>query len=513
MHPTPYPELNQVLAELVTKVQTILGPAFVGAYLQGSFALGDFDQDSDVDFVIVTQDDLTARQVEALQVVHEQVYDLASEWAKHLEGSYFPAEILRNPSVQGGELWYLEHGARSLVRSDHCNTLLVRWIVREKGVPLAGPPPHTLVDPIPGDLLRAEMFEALAYWGQTILDDPEPYNNRFYQSYIVLNWSRMLHDLVRGYPGSKRAGAAWAKATLNPCWSDLIDGAWAGRPDPARQVRQPADPQAFEETLRFVRHVMEQARAFAESATAAPIPDRRVWGRDGKEMVRVSAGEFLYGEDRQAMSLPEFWIDRTPVTNAEFARFVQATGYRTTAEQTGLGCANTGDRWEDLPGADWRHSGGPQTGIQAKADHPVVQVSWADAVAYATWAGKRLPSEQEWEKAARGTAGREYPWGDHEPTPALCNFGKNERGTTTPVGRYSPQGDSPYGCVDMAGNVWEWTASDDENGDKILRGGGWSHPAAYVRAVLRSPHHPDDRYDTDGFRCVAGTWADENPGS
>ena len=255
--------------------------------------------------------------------------------------------------------------------------------------------------------------------------------------------------------------------------------------------------------LAFARSRSEQ-----HTQTHTPAQDRRVWGKDSKEMVPVPAGEFLYGGDRQKVSLPEFWIDKTPVTNREFARFVQATGYETIAERTGIGCANIGGKWQDIQGADWRHPGGPGTDIQSKTHHPVVQVSWADAAAYATWAGKRLPTEQEWEKAARGVDGREYPWGNKEPTRELCNFGQNEQGTT-PVGTYSPQGDSPYGCADMAGNVWEWTASQHEDGGRVLRGGGWSHPAEYVRPALRSPHHPDDRYDTDGFRCACGAMPGE----
>jgi len=234
------------------------------------------------------------------------------------------------------------------------------------------------------------------------------------------------------------------------------------------------------------------------------IGDCRIWVKDGKEMVRVPAGEFLYGDEKILISLPEFWIDKTPVTNSEFARFVEATGYRTAAEITGIGCANIGGKWQDTPGADWLHPGGPQTDIQTRADHPVVQVSWEDAAAYARWAGKRLPTEQEWEKAGRGIDGRAYPWGNQEPTWELCNFNRLEKGTT-PVGKYSPRGDSPYGCVDMAGNVWEWTASDSEDGGaKILRGGGWSHPAGFMRVTLPSPHDPNDRYDTDGFRCASG---------
>jgi len=232
-------------------------------------------------------------------------------------------------------------------------------------------------------------------------------------------------------------------------------------------------------------------------------PRRQTWHKDTKEMVFVPEGQFLYGEKKEPVFLPAYWIDKTPVTNTEFERFVQATGYKTTAEKIGTGCANIHGKWEEITGADWRHPGGLEMeDYKSKAYHPVVQVSWEDAMAYARWAGKRLPTEQEWEKAARGVDGREYPWGEQEPTSELCNFNMHEGGTTT-VGKYSPQGNSPFGCMDMSGNVWEWTSSVGEAGGRVLRGGGWSHPAEYVRLVLRPIHDPDERYDTDGFRCVS----------
>jgi predicted nucleotidyltransferase len=249
----------------VWRIREILGDDFVGAYLQGSFAVGDFDEHSDVDYVVVVEDELTPDQVDALQVMHEQVYGLNSEWAKHLEGSYFPREVLRDRSKRGAELWYLDHGARSLVRSDHCNTLLVRWVVREKGVILAGPAPETLVHPISEDSLRGEVFETLTCWGRQILGDPTAYNNQFYQGFIVLSYCRMLHDLLRGYPGSKREGAEWARFALDASWSDLIDRAWDTRPDPAHQVRQPANPEDLERTLRFVEHIMGEAEAYVSN--------------------------------------------------------------------------------------------------------------------------------------------------------------------------------------------------------------------------------------------------------
>ena len=257
MFPTPYVELNQVLSDLVSRMQEILGDNFVGAYLQGSFAIGGFDIHSDVDFIVVINDKLSPDQINALQEMHDQIYQLESKWAQHLEGSYFPKEILRYHSNQGVKLWYLDNGARSLIRSEHCNTIYVRWVVREKGVTLAGPPPSTLVDPISTELLRDDIFETIINWGQEILDDPNSFNNRFYQSFIVLSYCRMLHDLHNGYAGSKREGAEWAKSALDPSWSVLIEGTWDGRPNPAQKVRQPADPQDYKKTLKFVKYVMD----------------------------------------------------------------------------------------------------------------------------------------------------------------------------------------------------------------------------------------------------------------
>lgn len=256
--PTPYSDLNAVLRELVSSVQRALGATFVGAYLQGSFAVGDFDAHSDVDFIIAIRDELSDAQVADVRAIHPRVYDLGSEWAKHLEGSYFPLAVLRHPEQRGTALWYLDHGSQSLVRSDHCNTILVRYVVREMGVTLAGPSPETLVDPISVDALREETRATIRDWGREILNRPEVYANRFYQGYLVLSYARMLHDLTVGQPGSKRAGAEWAKATFGPAWADLIDRSWGGRPNPAVSVREPADPADYARTLEFVRLIMRE---------------------------------------------------------------------------------------------------------------------------------------------------------------------------------------------------------------------------------------------------------------
>jgi serine/threonine-protein kinase len=202
-----------------------------------------------------------------------------------------------------------------------------------------------------------------------------------------------------------------------------------------------------------------------------------VWEKDGKEMVFVEAGSFLYGPHKIEVDLPAFWIDRTPVTNAEYAHFVQDTDHK--------------------PPIHWQGAMPPNE----ITEHPVVRVSWRDAQAYAEWAGKRLPTEEQWEKAARGIDGRVYPWGDWEPD--RCNTKEAEIRGTTPVGRYSPQGDSPYGCVDVAGNVWEWTASEHERGGRVLRGGSWYNNRSDCGCAARDYFDPDYSYYLFGFRVVS----------
>ncbi len=245
------------------------------------------------------------------------------------------------------------------------------------------------------------------------------------------------------------------------------------------------------------------------------------------ELVEVPAARFEMGDARYAAERPDesphsvavaaFSIMRFEVTNAQFAAFVHATGHRTDPEQNGWGWVWDG-RWRKVSGADWRHPRGPGTSIEDRADHPVVQVSVADAAAYCAWRGMRLPSDAEWELAARGTDGRSYPWGDAAPRqsgpPAArrANFG-TERCcaadgsdgfvTTAPVGSF-PAGASPFGAHDMAGNVWEWTADPfpGRPNTAALRGGGWGNNTFGVRSTYRHDNVRNVGRDHIGIRCA-----------
>ena len=247
-------------------------------------------------------------------------------------------------------------------------------------------------------------------------------------------------------------------------------------------------------------------------------------------MVLIPAGSFEMGsEERSAGTRPvhtvhldAFLMDTHEVTNAQFKEFLDANPE--------WGKDNIEDRFFH-EGYLWFWTGNDYPA--GKADHPVGNVSWYAAMAYAEWAGKRLPTEAEWEYAARGgLAGKKYPWGDDEPTPAHANYGGNVNvGDTTPVGQYPANG---YGLYDMAGNVWEWcldawdedfyTVSDNSRNpiagemsiqwlrenftriptdpERVLRGGSWYKSASNPRVASRFGGSPTGTYGDDGFRCA-----------
>ena len=278
----------------------------------------------------------------------------------------------------------------------------------------------------------------------------------------------------------------------------------------------------------------------------APV---KTWTFGGMEFVKVPHGEFLMGStdaDKEAfdnekpqhkLNIPyDFLMARFTVTNTLFRTFVKKTSHKTKAETDGFGWVWNGKEWVKTNGANWFHPRGPEYEITGLDNHPVVQVIWKDAQAFCVWLNQeyasvrprglvfRLPTESEWEKSARGEDGRIFSWGN-EFSGKNCNSNESGPGRTTSVGLYSPRGDSPYGCADMAGNVWEWTASlwgkDSKKPDfgypymardgrenqkaaddvyRIVRGGSFSNVIRNVRAAVR--YGRVDPSDYDGFRVA-----------
>jgi len=260
-------------------------------------------------------------------------------------------------------------------------------------------------------------------------------------------------------------------------------------------------------------------------------------------LLRIPAGEFLMGssdEDTDAaigekpqhkLTLADYYMGKTEVTVAQFRAFIQATGYKTTADVEGRGRVTEGYIAVSVEGANWQHPQGPSSDVQGKDDYPVVQVSSNDAIAFCRWASEvtkeavTLPSEAQWEKGARGTDGRRYPWGN-DWDGSRCNTGESGPKATTAVGSY-PQGASPYGLLDMTGNVWELTRSlwgansekpqfaypyqaddgrenleTDSSVMRIARGGSFADPAFSCRPAVRAPGLASAHYDCVGFRIV-----------
>lgn len=276
------------------------------------------------------------------------------------------------------------------------------------------------------------------------------------------------------------------------------------------------------------------------------------------DVVRVAGGRTIVGTNgpeiphdgegpERAVTVSDFGLEATTVTNERFARFVEATGYVCEAERFGWSAVFRGDRedveaarragsalpwWHRVEGANWRQPEGPGSAITNRMDHPVVQISWADANAFAAWVGGRLPSEAEWEHAARGGPGRKrFPWGDDEPndTETYCNIWQGSfptlntkadgYGGTAPARSFQA---SALGFYNMSGNVWEWThdafrvrsmsrTARQRNADalahseKVLKGGSFLCHISYCyryRIAARMAMTPDSAGSNVGFRVA-----------
>jgi serine/threonine protein kinase len=215
--------------------------------------------------------------------------------------------------------------------------------------------------------------------------------------------------------------------------------------------------------------------AFRHQPTGYPFKAPSADNPADIEWVEIPAGKFLYGAKKEECDINEpFWIGKYPVTNKQYQRFLDANPDQPVP-----------DHWDQQK----------KIYPPGKANHPVVHISWHDAQAFCQWANYCLPTEEEWEKAARGTDGRTYPWGEDWLPGKYCNSQEASIGGTSPVGGF-PEGVSPYGVWDMCGNVWEWTSG------RVLRGGSFYGLHFSARAAYRRSFTPVNRADDYGFRVV-----------
>lgn len=269
--PTDYRSLNVVLHELVASVRSILAKNFCGAYLQGSSAFGTADMHSDVDFVVVTHNEVSDDQLLMLQTMHARIYALDGPWAQHLEGSYIPKDRLRRVDASRFSFLFLDNGASRLVWDNHCNTAVMRWSLREYGIVLDGPEPQTLMDPVSADELRREALTGVreyADWASE-LTEAGPMS-RWKQPHLVLTFCRLLYTVAKGRVTSKREAGEWAVATLDPPWASLVQRALDDRPDPWGRVHQPAEADLIDRTLAFANYAVSKA-----CNAARIVPGRR----------------------------------------------------------------------------------------------------------------------------------------------------------------------------------------------------------------------------------------------
>jgi len=251
-HPTPYPGINALLQDLHAGAETILGDAWVGLYLSGSLAAGEFDpQRSDIDFVIITAGELSPAQVQSIAALHTQLLDRHPAWGIKLEGPYIPLLALRRYDPAPAYFPCARTGGSFGVDQQGIDGIIQRAILREHGLAIAGPAPRELVDLVPPDDLRRASADILQTWWLLQLHDPHRLMEREYQAYAVLTMCRILYTLAFGEVVPKPHAARWAQEILEKRWADLIERALTWQPGDGVED--------LGETLDFIRYTFNHS--------------------------------------------------------------------------------------------------------------------------------------------------------------------------------------------------------------------------------------------------------------
>jgi hypothetical protein len=252
--PTPYPEINALLESLLSGAQSVLGQRFVGLYLYGSLASGNFNPaTSDVDFLVVTTDEIPSALVPALEAMHARLAAGVNKWAQKLEGRYLPLPALRRLNPADPPRPCLNEGQFYLGRQES-DWIIQRHILREQGVAVAGPSLQAWIDPVRPDDLRQAVAGILREWWLPLIESSDPRLRRSdYQAHAVLTMCRALHTLKFGAVVSKPAAARWAQAALGEPWPALIERALGWRPGEAFRE--------MDATLALVRYTLHRALA------------------------------------------------------------------------------------------------------------------------------------------------------------------------------------------------------------------------------------------------------------
>ena len=410
-----------------------------------------------------------------------------------LLGDHNPLRVVLLNSCEGGQSSgdVFSSTASTLVRSGiPCVVAMQYEITDAAAVEFARTFYESLADGLPTETAVSDARKSIAFSRQNSLEWGTPVIFTHAPDGVLFT---LAEAVAATSPPESTASGTPAAAGRGP----------AEKPTPRPPAPQPRPALAAPPTGITIPHLV---------TGAAPLKIDWCWIPAGS----FTMGGELYSDEKPVHQLhvEGFWLARYPVTNAQYRLFIDAGGYD---EQRWWSAAG----WQQRQGSQWREPRFWQDAKWNGAQRPVVGVSWYEAMAFCAWAaattgeGIRLPGEAEWEKAARGTDGRTFPWGEAEPDDKLCNF-NNKVGQTTPVGQYSPQGDSPYGIADMAGNVWEWTADwfqaypgntvpNDAYGEKyrVRRGGSWFSNRDSLRCAIRNWGAPDNWYNYVGFRCAS----------